>query len=322
MPTTKQLRHALALNHHRNFHSAAAAQNISQSPFSRSIRALENTLGVSLFDRKGGVVTPTLFGEALLRRANTLLDEKVELLREIQLLKGLETGQLDIAAGIYAADISAGRALGVLIDHHPQIRCRLRLMPWQQIPDLVAARKVDLGIAEVSTLNGSHEFVVELLGHHKLILFCLNEHPLAQARKLTKADLGGFPVITVRLPPRVASVFPGSTQQDKETGNAIPAVEVDELMTARHIVARSNAIGVAAPLQIERSLRSGEFVALPFHASWLKLNYGFIHLAGRMLSPASEVYMQIVRDIDQELGRRNDELMREFLPVTGVTQDG
>ncbi|AUB80591.1 helix-turn-helix domain-containing protein [Candidatus Thiodictyon syntrophicum] len=55
----QQLAHALALSRYGTFHRAAKAQHLSQPAFSRSIRALEESLGVALFDRQGAAVTPT-----------------------------------------------------------------------------------------------------------------------------------------------------------------------------------------------------------------------------------------------------------------------
>jgi len=104
MFTVKQIGHAVALDRYRNFHRAAEAEGISQPAFSRSIRALENELEVRLFDRQGAGVTPTFYGEALLRRAETMSGEIQELLREINLLKGLGAGKLEVAVGVYAVN--------------------------------------------------------------------------------------------------------------------------------------------------------------------------------------------------------------------------
>jgi hypothetical protein len=37
-----------------------------------------------------------------------------------------------------------------------------------------------------------------------------------------------------------------------------------------------------------------------------------------MLSPATEVYMQLVREIEKEQARRNRELMRQLVPESGT----
>jgi DNA-binding transcriptional LysR family regulator len=316
MATLKQLAHASALARHGNFHRAAQSQNISQPALSRSIRALEEQLGVPLFDRQGGTISPTLYGTALLQRAANIFGETAELTREIQLLKGLGAGSLHVAMGVYAGEISASRAAGELLERHPDVRCRLRLTDWTQVADVVASRSVDLGIAEISTLEQRDDLEIEPVGRHRLVLFCRSGHPLAGRTPISKDDLADYPTVAVRLPPRVAGLFPGRTLRDRKTGELLPSVEVDDLASARIVIANSNAFGVAAPLQIEPWLRSGDLVALPFDAHWLQLNYGFIYLRNRMLSPATLLFMQIIRRIEQTLHLRNETLVAELAPKT------
>ncbi len=92
----------------------------------------------------------------------------------------------------------------------------------------------------------------------------------------------------------------------------IPQVEVYEFTTARALILVSDAFGIAAPLQIEPWLRSGELVVLPYRPSWLKLDYGFIHLRNRTLAPAARRFMAIVREIEAELDVRNRRLIRQI----------
>jgi len=311
MITLKQLRHAMALERHGHFHRAAEAEHISQPALSRSIRALETQLGVTLFDRQGGRVVPTLFGAALLKHAAATLGETDELLREIQLLKGLEAGVLQVAMGVYPAEMSAARAIGELVDRHPGIDCRVRLISWKDVAAFVTARAVDLGIGEISTLENVPELEVEPIGRPRGVLFCRRGHPLANRRQLSNDDLAGIPTAVPRLPPRGIGLFPGKTRIDPETGDLLPTVEVDNLTSARLVVASSDALGMATPVQIEDSLRNGEFRVLDYHRPWMELYYGFIYLRQRMLSPAVKAYMDIVRRIDGEMCEANEALMAE-----------
>ncbi len=310
----KQLSHALTLRQHGNFHRAAKAANISQPALSRSIRSLEDALGVQLFDRQSSVVTPTLYGEALLRRAETVFAETQELEREIMLLKGLDAGNFSVAMGIYPAELSGSQALGELIMQHPNLQCHIRLTKWREVTGLVLSRSVDLGILETSVLENIDEVLVEPLSDLEAVFFCRSGHPLLGRKKVSKSDLDNYPLAMLRVPPRIASRFPGKSSIDAITGDLIPSIEVDELSTARAVVRASDAFSVMTPLQIEPWLNSGEFKVLPFRASWLKLEYGFIRLRQRILSPATELYMQLVREIEKELANRNRELMNQLVP--------
>lgn len=313
----QQLAHALALGHHGNFHRAAAAQHLSQPALSRSIQSLEEGLGVPLFDRQSAAVTPTLYGEALLRRAAVIIEEAEELEREIRLLQGIETGTFAVAMGAYASELSGRQAVGELMRRHPNLACKVLHGSWRVVADQVLARSVDLGFAELSSFSGDERLQVEPIGQHELVLCCRPGHPLLGLERLSKADLDVYPLVSIRVPARGAGLMPGKSRIEETTGDIIPHKTVDDLATAQAIIMASDAFGVLAPLQIESGGRRGDLCILPFRAPWLRLNYGFIYLRNRLLSPAAQLFMTLVRDLEADLADHNRHLMEDLF--SGVT---
>lgn len=311
--TLRQLTHALALEHHGSFHRAARAEHISQPAFSRSIRNLELALGADLFDRAGSRTRPTVFGEALLRRAREIMGETAELGREIDLLKGLDTGHLKVAMGLFAAEMSAARAVGELAGRHPRIRCTASLTDWRRVGTLVQTEAVDLGVAELGPYRNHKDFDVEPFGQHPLVFYCRSGHPLSKLATLTVEDLEPYPLAINRVAQRAQGYRPRGHLLDEDTGDLIPHIEVDDLSTARAVVSASDALSAAAPLQIESMVRSGQLHVLPFLAPWLTLDYGFIRRRGRTHAPATERYMEIVRELEVDIRRRNQALVEEFM---------
>jgi DNA-binding transcriptional LysR family regulator len=80
------------------FVRASTRLHLSQPALSRQIHALEEELGVPLFDRLGHRVQLTSEGEDLLRRSRRLLAEADSLSERARLLKGGETGILRVGA--------------------------------------------------------------------------------------------------------------------------------------------------------------------------------------------------------------------------------
>ena len=312
--TLKQLLHARALKEHGNFRRAAAAQHLTQPAFSRSIQMLEKSLGVPLFNRHTDGVSPTVYGETLLRRAERVLVETSELQREIQLLRGLEAGKLWVAMGIYSADVCGNRAIAELLRHHPQIRCHIAVTDWPTVTNLVLSRRADIGFAEISEARKDERLQVESTGQHEVVLFCRRGHPLLGARNLSKSDFDPYPLATVRLPPRVAALFPGITAVDEESGALVPSLELDDMDTMRTLVATSDAFGMVAPVQIESFLHRGEFAVLSYREPWMRLDQGLIFLRNRTLSPSAERFLQVVRSLEKDVARRNQALMRHWFP--------
>ncbi len=318
MLTLKQLRYAVALAKHGSFHRAASAENISQPALSRSISALEAELAVCLFNRQATPVVPTAFGEALLSRARLMLEETQQIQREVQYLQDLQVGSLSIAMGVYAAEMSAARAVGQLVADYPNIDCRLRLTSWSDLLPLLNAGRVDLAIGEISTLKNSERFVIKPIGNHDLVFFCRPEHPLAGLSQVTDVEMADYPSAMVRIPPRAARLFPGRNRLDEETGNLRPSIEVDDLATARTIVSHSDAFGMATPLQISPWLENGTFRVLRYFKPWMKLSYGFIFRQDRMLSPTANKFVSLMLAIESEVQTRNREMVEDI--KTGLTE--
>lgn len=271
---------------------------------------LEKSLGVPLFDRHTDGVSLTVFGETLLRRAENVFFETSEMEREIELLKGLGLGTLAVAMGIYSADVSGNRALADLLRQHPQLRCHISVTDWPTVLDLVLSQRADIGFSEISEARKDERLQVEPTGQHHVMLFARPGHPLAGIKDLSKSDFDHFPLATVRLPPRVATLFPGITYIDEESGALRPSLELDDMDTMRTLVATSDAFGMVAPMQIESYLHRGEFTILDFREPWMRLDQGLVFLRNRTLSPSAEQFAQLVRSIEKDVAKRNQEMLQ------------
>ena len=189
--SVRQIEIVKALAKHRHFGLAAKALGVSQPALTRSLKQLEADLGVSLFDRQG--VTPTLFGEIVLRHGERAAAEFHELMREITLAKGIEIGELRVAAGAYPADISATRAIGVLTAHHPRLTVELSIADWSRIAQGILENRVDLGLAEISEAERDPDLRTEAVRDSRGIFFCAADHPLAQKKGVALEDLLEYP---------------------------------------------------------------------------------------------------------------------------------
>lgn len=125
--SSRNLGYLLTLAEFRHFGRAAESLGISQPALSRSLQALESEFGVRLFERnRRDGVEPTVFGKLLIERGRSLLTQSEELIREIELLKGLESGELTVSSGMYPAVLSVARALR----RSPLVRP----LPWRRRP--------------------------------------------------------------------------------------------------------------------------------------------------------------------------------------------
>ncbi|MEH6558305.1 MAG: LysR family transcriptional regulator [Oceanicoccus sp.] len=312
MISHRQLIHALTLYKHGNFTRAAEESNISQSAFSRSIRNLEESLGVPLFDRDTNCVIPTRYGVALLHKAKAIVADTVELQREIYLMQGLEVGGLTVALGVYPAEVSGNRALGYMLRKHPRLSYRAFAGNWETVNQQVLSREVDLGFATIETAEIDDRLTVERVNQSEMFLYCRKGHPLADRKDVSREDLDQFPLVSIRAPSALADAIPGKAEIDPSSGHLIPTMEIDDFTTARTVISNSDGVGVAIPTQIQTQLISGEFTLLKYQRPMVTPVFGFILLKNRTLSPAAEVFMEHVATLEKDASRTNGVLIEKY----------
>ena len=298
------LQHALALERHQNFARAAAALNLSQPSLSRSIAGLEQLLGVPLFDRGPKQVVPTVFGRILLERGAELLRGEGELRREIQLLAGLELGTLVIGAAPYPTEISIGSAVARLSSAHPRLKIRVVTGDPDEICRKVLGGEFDVGVASAYAAEGMPRLQLESLSPHAIHLACRAGHPLAALPRPSLATILAFPLVSTLFSSDVAAVvgaFQGAGSIDPESRKFAPAIHVNTLTLARQIALGCDALFPCTDAMIAAELASGSLVKLPFQHPLMKVNQSLITLRDRTLSPATQAFLGVMRDLDLEL---------------------
>ena len=298
------LRHAIALGKHRNFARAAKALNLTQPTLSRSIAALEEALGVPLFDRSHTGVTPTPFGRVLLDRGEDVVRSEADLRREIELLAGLETGSLAIGAGPYASEISVAAAVARVANAHPKLQVRVTTTDPVEVVRDVLAQRIDVGVADRTGSDSDERLTVESVPSHPIVLACRPGHPLANGRRPTRAEVLSFPLVTTLLrgPAAAAALFPSAAtpRTESTTGDFVPQLSVNSLSLARLIARQSNALFPGTARMLAEDIAAGHLVLLDFRVPAMQTNYGVIYLRGRTLAPAARAFIAALHAVEAE----------------------
>jgi DNA-binding transcriptional LysR family regulator len=283
----RQLQHAVTLAEEGSFSAAARRLHLSQPALSRSIQSLEEMLGAVLFDRGSGGVTPTAIGRILVERGRALISGASAVEREVQLALGLEIGTLNVGAAPYPANISVGRACGLMLRDHPGLRLDVRVGDWTLLQQMVLDGTLDVAVAELSVAAQDSLLETETLPRHRGYFICNVEHPLMREPDLTLEKIQEFPLVAPSLPERLASLR--------------GVHRVDTFRLVREIVGTSDAIGMATASQVASDERGGLLRRLPLNLPWLHTNYGFVRLRGRTPSPAALAFMASVREVEAAL---------------------
>jgi DNA-binding transcriptional LysR family regulator len=133
----------LAVAKERSFTRAAAQLGVSQSALSRTIRGLEERLGLRLLTRTTRSVSLTEAGERLLHTLGPRFEEIDAELAALSELREKPAGTIRITATDYAADTILWPRLTTLLRQYPDIK--VELIIDYGLADIVAQR-FDAGV--------------------------------------------------------------------------------------------------------------------------------------------------------------------------------
>jgi DNA-binding transcriptional LysR family regulator len=176
-----------------SFRKAAEELYLTQPAVSLQIKALEEDLGVQLFDRTGSRVALTAAGRLLLDyagRANELLQQAEQ---AIAAMGGELAGQLALGASTTIAQYVLPRMLGEFLAGHPRVQPSLMSGNTERIVDAVAQHEIGLGFIEGPSRSRdvkSEPFLVD-----ELVLIVPAAHEWAERARIAAQELKSVPLL-------------------------------------------------------------------------------------------------------------------------------
>lgn len=172
---------------------AAELLRLSQPALSRQISALEQDLGVRLFERAGRGVRLTSEGEELLRHARRLLGEAADLGERARALSSGIAGTLRIGATPQVIETLLADFMRGYSKAHPRVEVELVESGGALMWELLERREIEVGIMPA----GDDRFASALLYPMILLAVLPTGHPLAGRSQIDVADLAYERVMTL-----------------------------------------------------------------------------------------------------------------------------
>jgi len=195
MRDLRQLRFFITVAELMNVSRAAEALNISQSALSRQLQALEDDIGLTLFDRVGKRLVLTAEGEEMLPRAAAMVEQAEALsLRANDLARG-RIGRLRIGSTPQTIASLIAPALKAFRADHPFIEVALLEGANRELLEMVERGAVHIAIAGAQdpTAFGSAP-----LFNAELLAYLPPDHPRGKARALPIESLKDMPFLLLR----------------------------------------------------------------------------------------------------------------------------
>ncbi|MGH8436316.1 MAG: LysR family transcriptional regulator [Pseudomonas sp.] len=298
MNDLRQLRHFVALAEHGHFARAAESVNLSQPALSRSIQALEASLGCRLLDRGPRNAVLTAYGQLVLEHARRLLAASRSLQNAVNQLGNLEAGELRLGAGPYPAARLVPRALGQLARLYPKVRVQLLIEDWRNLRERLLNEAIELFVADTRELCDDPQLTVEPLQTHTGVLFCRPGHPLLQQSDLSIQALADYPLAGTQMPEQVTDSLRQLSGREHLLG-----IQCDNFMVLKALVAESDVLSMAPWDVIAEDVEAGRLGLVPMRPGELaqRSAYGLVSRAGHSLSPAAQAMLEQLRKEDAAL---------------------
>jgi LysR family transcriptional regulator, pca operon transcriptional activator len=274
---------------------AAGLLNVSQPAVTKTIRELEEALGVAVFEREGRGIRITRSGEIFMRHAGlavTALRQGIDSVANGDAAGGppIRVGALPtVSARImpYAMTLyleeNAGSPIKIVTGENAVLLDQLRLGEL----DLVVGR-----LAEPDRMTG---FFFEHLYSEQVVFVVRPGHPLTAPGEDLFARLGEF---TVLMPTR-GSVIRPFVERFLITHGIAPMPRQIETVSdsfGRAFVRQSNAVWIISTGVVADELQEGQLVALPLDTSETRGPVGLTMRTDVAPSPAFSILLQTIRE--------------------------
>lgn len=168
-----------------SFRKAGEMLHLSQPAVSQQVRALEEELGVRLFDRGGGdrhgnQISLTEAGRILLDFAKRSAVILLEAERALAVLNREVAGELKLGASTTVAQYLLPRILGAFMKQYPQVHISMISGNTEHIVEAVAEGTVALGIIEGPALR--RDLKTETMAPDELVLIVSPIHEWAHRK--------------------------------------------------------------------------------------------------------------------------------------------
>jgi DNA-binding transcriptional LysR family regulator len=242
---------------------AAEKLHLSQPALSRSIRELENELGVKLLERTPLGVEPTAYGKAVILRGKIVDSELRQAKDDIAHLRATTRGDLRIGATPVAAFSLLPAVLARLKKSRPLLQVSVTDGMGNSLMTQLRQGDLDFVFGRIDEAIDPHEFSVDVLFNDGLVVVARCDHPLAGPRPAGKTNWDETEWI---LP---GGDSPARTAFEKtfyaRTGKA-PRCSMDSnsFVTMLTVISQTHLLGIA-PHQI-------------FHVAWLQREFAVVDL--------------------------------------------
>jgi DNA-binding transcriptional LysR family regulator len=276
-----------------NFSRAAEVLGYVPSNITMQIKALEDELGVRLFDRLGKQLVLTTAGKRFLTHIQSVLDKLDEARSAVHDSDNL-SGTLTVSANEVICAYRLPVVFRLFRSRFPGVRLIFRSVPNQELKQTLFEGTADVVFMLDEPIRSSG-LTVEPLVEETFRLFAAPDHPLAQRTELELEDFHGEVFLTNEKGCPYRTMFDRSFE--KEGIDSITYLEFQSAEAIKQCAISGIGIAFLPEIVAEAEVERGELVALPWQIPDLHVYTQMSWHKDKWLSPIILSFIEAAREV-------------------------
>ena len=281
----------------RSFSRAAEALLLTQPTVSGHIKALEEHLSLTLFDRLGREISLTRAGEVLYGYAKRLLSTKTAALQALQALQGGLCGELVLGGSSIPGQYVLPRVLGLFRRQYPSITIILTITDTADILERIGRGELELGL--VGACLPHPQVVYQPFIEDELVLTVARDHPWSERQTVPLTALQQQPFIQRERGSGSRLVVEQTLRQHGFDPARLPIVaEMGSTEAIKQGVKAGIGLAIVSRLALADELRAGSLCSVELEGVRMRRRFYIVRHKSRTLSPLSQTFARFLDTLD------------------------
>ena len=268
-----------------SFSLAAEQLHLTQSAVSKRIASLEHQAGKKLFDRIARQVSLTEAGQALLPRAQHILQEYAAAVQAINDLSGVANGTLHLAISHHLGLHRLPPTLKAFARKYPEVHLNIEFMDSEKAYEQVLQGKSEVAVITLA-LEKHPNIFKRKIWHDPMQFICAPDHALAKIDKPSLEDLAQYPVILPGI-----NTYTGRIIQNLFESQGIP---LKAPMSTNYLETISTMVEIGLGWSMLPETLIKQLHVMPSDHRQVSRELGYIHHTKRSLSNAAVAFIKML----------------------------
>lgn len=291
---TRHLEVLLAVAAAGSMQRAAQRIRLTQPAISKLIGEVEAIFGTALFERSKRGVSLTESGQALVERAQFLLNDLDRVQEEIAAIDSGTMGHLRIGALPVVESAILPQSLLALRKEAPALRIQIEEGTRAALLASLRRGELDCVIGRLDVGSDETELCCETLLRLPVLVVTASRHPLARKKRVTLSDLAAYPWVLPRKGAPIRTVV-DSLFVSAGLAAPVPLIESTSIRLNYELVRTSDMIGVMSEAAATTYAAQRRLAILPFDLGDRLPDVGVMMRSARM-SKAMALFLRILRE--------------------------